>query len=415
MPFDNLNVSAQTHLTQHVTRPFRNVTTQHLVAIFCHPHEVVLDVVDRMAPLSYSGMGQPRHRHSGESYSRFRAKAIRLNEVSEAKAKVLDPANGNKQVRNAELPRDFVIVPSAGQGTVILIDPGSPADVRFHVRLIDLNSGNTLVTREIKLPILSATTGYRVVTGDACYKAPFPASYNLAVGQLGRVLYFNNGSTPTLYKDKSPASESITFLKPNDGFTVLEGPHCVINGDQAPYWNFRQWKVKTIAGNQMGWLHEYIGNPEQGFVKYMTSSTTQPETKPEIVTCTVQPADKLDFNGTVTVTWDIRNTTSNLLMLGDTTLTDQTAKGTLTFNVKDIYNYNPLIFSLTAYDDQQNSTDKLITIPVETAGTTINSFTVTPDSVQQGAPVTVTWDIGGPFARAYSHTMPLTIKWALPR
>ena len=81
MPFDNLNVSAQTHLTQHVTRPFRNVTTQHLVAIFCHPHEVVLDVVDRMAPLSYSGMGQPRHRHSGESYSRFRAKAIRLNEV----------------------------------------------------------------------------------------------------------------------------------------------------------------------------------------------------------------------------------------------------------------------------------------------------------------------------------------------
>ena len=92
MPFDNLNVSAQTHLTQHVTRPFRNVTTQHLVAIFCHPHEVVLDVVDRMAPLSYSGMGQPRHRHSGESYSRFRAKAIRL------KAKVLDPANGNNIV-----------------------------------------------------------------------------------------------------------------------------------------------------------------------------------------------------------------------------------------------------------------------------------------------------------------------------
>jgi len=223
----------------------------------------------------------------------------------------------------------------------------------------------------------------------------------LTVGQPGRVLYFNNGATPTLYKDKSPASDSITFLKPNDGFTVVEGPYCVINGDQAPQWNFRQWKVQTTAGNQTGWIHEYNGNPEQGFVKYIMSSTTQTDLKPEIVSFTIQPADKLDFNGTVTVTWDIRNTTRNLLMLGKTTLTDQAAKGTLTFNVKDIYNDNPLTFSLSAYDDQQNSTDKVINIPVETAGTTINSFTVTPASVPQGAPVTVTWDIGGPFASAY--------------
>jgi len=81
---------------------------------------------------------------------------------------VFEQVMANNQVRNAELPRDFVIVPSAGQGTVVLTDPGSPADVRFHVRLIDLKSGSTLVTREIKLPILSATTGYRVITGDAC-------------------------------------------------------------------------------------------------------------------------------------------------------------------------------------------------------------------------------------------------------
>lgn len=307
----------------------------------------------------------------------------------------------NNQTRNAELPRDFVIVPSIGQGTVVLIDSGSTSEVLFHVRLVDLTDGSTLSTREMRLPILNTGTNYRIVTGDACYSLPFPASNNVTIGQLGRVLYFNSGATLALYKDKAPSIETLTFLKPNDTFNIVEGPYCVINDDQVPVWNFRQWKVKTLAGNLSGWLYEYHGNPEQGFVKYITANVSQVDTKPEIVTFNVQPSDKLDFNGTVTVTWEVRNAVRILLMLGQTTLVDQGTTGSLTLNVKDIYGSNPIRFALSAYDTQQNATDTSINIPVQTAGTSIKSFTVTPVSVQQGAPVSVTWEIEGPFTSAH--------------
>ena len=92
MAFDNLNVPAQSDLAQDLAGAFGHIPTQHVVTILCHPYQVILDIVDRMDSFAilWHSMGPSRHGRSQESYSRFRAKAIRL------KAKVLDPANGNK-------------------------------------------------------------------------------------------------------------------------------------------------------------------------------------------------------------------------------------------------------------------------------------------------------------------------------
>ncbi len=69
--------SAGTDLADNVACPFRRFSPQHLVAIFRHPHEVILNVVDRMRSL-------PILRHDGSPpivsgiLRSFLAEAVRL-------------------------------------------------------------------------------------------------------------------------------------------------------------------------------------------------------------------------------------------------------------------------------------------------------------------------------------------------
>jgi hypothetical protein len=93
MPCHNLNVAAQAHLAQDLARSFGHFTAQNLVSIFRDPHQVILDVVDRMGSFVIVWHVSLVPFLSGESYSQFRAKAIRL------KAKVLDLASGNKSCK----------------------------------------------------------------------------------------------------------------------------------------------------------------------------------------------------------------------------------------------------------------------------------------------------------------------------
>lgn len=57
-------------------------------------------------------------------------------------------------VVNVELPRDFVIVPSSGDGVVAPLPPGGDADVvRIQLRLIDLGNGFEYARRELSIAI----------------------------------------------------------------------------------------------------------------------------------------------------------------------------------------------------------------------------------------------------------------------
>jgi hypothetical protein len=57
--------------------------------------------------------------------------------------------------------------------------------------------------------------------------------------------------------------------------------------------------------------------------------------------------------------------------------------------------------ALFGADPQHNSAEKLVSVPLETAGgLTINNFTVNPVAIKQGDVVTVTWDIASTFSKA---------------
>ena len=87
MPFHNCDFTTHTDLTQNVARSLSDFSAQDVVAIFGHPDQVILNVVDRMRPFAI-------FRHGLYSIilarivSLFRAEAIRL------KAEVLDQAHG---------------------------------------------------------------------------------------------------------------------------------------------------------------------------------------------------------------------------------------------------------------------------------------------------------------------------------
>ena len=82
VPFEYLDVTAHTALSDKFPGSFGNLTAQHLVAVLRHPYEVVLDVVNRVCARSILC-------HQSVIVA-APAKAVRL------KAKVLDLARGNK-------------------------------------------------------------------------------------------------------------------------------------------------------------------------------------------------------------------------------------------------------------------------------------------------------------------------------
>lgn len=90
MPFQNMHISAHTYLSKNRARPLGYLPTQHLIPIFRHPHQMVLNVIERVRsfPVFWHFTFSP----AGLKVILpcFLAKAIRL------KAKVFDLALGNK-------------------------------------------------------------------------------------------------------------------------------------------------------------------------------------------------------------------------------------------------------------------------------------------------------------------------------
>lgn len=82
--FQYLDVTAHTALSDEFPRSFSYLATEHMVAVFRDLHKMVLDGVKRVRPCSVL-------RHQSAILTED-AKALRL------KAKVLDPAHGNKQL-----------------------------------------------------------------------------------------------------------------------------------------------------------------------------------------------------------------------------------------------------------------------------------------------------------------------------
>jgi hypothetical protein len=60
MALDNGQFAAHTHLTDNVARAFGYLSAQHLIAVLGSPHQVVLDVVDRVSTFAIFWHVYPR-------------------------------------------------------------------------------------------------------------------------------------------------------------------------------------------------------------------------------------------------------------------------------------------------------------------------------------------------------------------
>lgn len=175
------------------------------------------------------------------------------------------------QVVNVELPRSNPWVPSVGNGIVAPVYPGTAAEsVTFQMRLVNLNTDETITLAEINLPIVrneqgqdddTSTTYENIVevTGDACYETPFEPSQGVAVGMTVRA---ETGLT---------IREGPYSRVPVDGFLgeqveILEGPVCfyytTTNG-RSDY--LRMWRVQGVDRSIIGWAREYTATSTETY------------------------------------------------------------------------------------------------------------------------------------------------------
>ena len=306
---------------------------------------------------------------------------------------VFDQVMPGGELRNVELPRDFVMVPSSGNGWVRPYDPGSTVtEVRFVLRVIR-TSGAVLTTRELVLPIQEPTTGWVEVESRDCYRGDFPASNGLEVNGEGRVEQHSGVPGASIYEEPD-FHGYLGELPAGSTFNVLQGPICRYDALN-PSATQRVWRVRGVEGRE-GWALEYF--PGDRLVVVLNSTENDPIPTVRINSFTITP-DRGEYGDTVTLSWEIVNATSMLLQLPNTTSYDSDTVeyvDSLTLPVSEVMtgSLNPATIRLYGYDVQQNVAQAEVTFTVETSAR-INSFTVTPQDPPINGQVTLTWDYEG--------------------
>lgn len=303
----------------------------------------------------------------------------------------------NGSTRNAELPRDFEIVPSSGFGVVVPTLPSQATDtIVFQLRLIDLNNNSTLASERLSIPLVDSDDNATiVVTGEACYQSPFPPSQGVAAGEQGRVQYFFNGSSLHLHSSQS-VDDYLTEISAGEVFAIEESPYCIHYGNT---WSQRRWQVNYSG--QRAWVDEYMEASNDAYVTYYFVPANQDDIGTvsiesfSISPDTVNAADiaTTDF----TFSWETTN--ANEIHLSPSLEFSNTAfDASLTINGSDLLeqiNFNTeQVFTLAATDTQGNSTTATVVLNVNSA-VSIEEFTAAPSPVTAGEQVTFTWDIAG--------------------
>ena len=301
--------------------------------------------------------------------------------------------------RNAELPRDFTIVPSEGIGLVDPILPQTDSDVlRFQLRLVDLNNNSTLTSAEIAINLVRVDIGDRVVvTGNACYQGLFPPSQDLIAGSEGRIQYRENGIDIPVYSAPD-SNEVINQLSAGDSITIQDAPYCsypLANANNTS----RRWHV--LVDGQDAWIEEYNFSTERGYIYNFIRADRDDFPQVSVDSFTVSPmtvaAGELNTT-TFTVTWETSNALLvNINQVGDLTNLDS---GSVTMSGADVSLVGGNInFYIYALDGQNNDDSMEIVVPVQST-ISISDFTMTPDTASGNEQITFTWDIAGDFENA---------------
>jgi hypothetical protein len=310
----------------------------------------------------------------------------------------------NGTSRNAELPRDVLIVPSSGNGTVAPIMPtGNPSHLVFQLRLVDLGNNQTMTSAQLQIPISYSSTGETIVTGDACYRAPFAPSQGVTVGRQGRVQYFSNGAGITVWNDPVAMTEVIGQLTTGTTFTIVDSPHCRYMVDGENQISFRRWPIN--ANGTRGWIDEYNGDARYGFVYNFLPSTSSDLPRVDILSFTISPAsvDASALDSTyVTFTWQTVNANRVYISgLTGSAYENLATLGELRVLARDLGAMtNPNVYTLSAYDSQLNA-DYMEASLTFNSLVSVNSFTASATTARANTSVTLNWDIRGDFETAH--------------
>lgn len=311
--------------------------------------------------------------------------------------------------RNAELPREFVIIPSDGSGPLAPIMPTEQSlMIVFQLRLVNLTTDTTLTNAQIAIPIMfdqdDAQQSQEIYTGDDCYDAPFPPDQEFQINNEIRIQTIYNGNLVYIYREADNSSENIAQAAAGTTLTVVDGPYCIQDSISDFSVTHRHWQVE---GNHFtGWIDEYA-ETFYGFAYFVQPTDKDDLPIVEITSFDVSPTTIADFNGgSLTVSWDTSNAVNvdiSIQGLNRSAFFDLESSGSFTLNLSDYELLsNPLIVSIYAEDTQINSATQQSSVNIDTR-VRINNFSATPTTVAGNEQVTFSWDITGDFIRAFVH------------
>ncbi|MGB1289053.1 MAG: hypothetical protein ACPG7F_21140, partial [Aggregatilineales bacterium] len=250
--------------------------------------------------------------------------------------------------------------------------------------------------------------GNRIVTGQACYEAPFPPDYGLAVGNDARILTISGGASLDVYTDKDGTKKA--DLQAGDTLTLEEGPYCIRTGLPNITYHNRQWRI--TSGEVSGWVYEYRLGQDDTIIRLIAGIDEADNPAAQIIAVdvtpdTITPAN-INDGATATITWQTQNATKVGIASGEFQHETLEVNGSLTIPISELdTSRNPVLITFTAENDSFNYDFQDTEIQVETA-VNIESFTVSPDSdLIPGNVVTLSWNING----ALPADNPASIWW----
>src|SRR5690606_31092647 len=182
-----------------------------------------------------------------------------------------------------------------------------------------------------------------------------------------------------------------------------EGPYCsYFNDNDAIQRTRRRWNVSF--NGLRGWVDEYTGTAQEGGVTYYFVPQANADIPlGEIISFNVSPAS-VDSNALestyITFSWQTRNTTRVYISPMPAEYNQFNTSGELRILASQLQaNSNPITYTLTAHDGQQNYSYAEVTINFNSS-VAITSFSVSPDTARGNNQVTFSWNIAGDFATA---------------
>lgn len=309
--------------------------------------------------------------------------------------------------RNAELPRDFVLIPDSGVGTVSLILPDAQTDeLLVQLRLVDLDDDRTLGSYQIPIEVNHGADPTIIVEeqGTTCLQAPYAPSQGFTVGSRALVRTEYDNVTLSIY-DTPQQQTQIGELNQGDLVTLIAGPAC--QRQTSSGYTRRSWSVQS--GTLQGWVAESFQLNTIALTYYLvpTDQTEPPTVRIDELSISPNTVNAADFMTTsFTITWSTQHADRIALFPGSHA--DLSVSGTMVMSGSLIADDFGMVTEHMIYSLMAEKTNR-VNIFEEATITIIPEFSMNAFSAQwvddSYSQIRFSWDIDGNFdgAQIFAH------------